>query len=99
MTTTTRLTVILEQADSGRWVAEVPELAGVFVAAGDRDLALRRVKALALETLADLAELGEDIADSIHFAPDPRSRLDGPTARAALAIAHRRPATSRARGE
>lgn len=98
--TTTRLTILLDRAESGRWVAEVPELAGVFVAAGTRDLALRQVKALALETLADLAVLGDaDIADSIHFAPDSRSHIDGPTARAALAIAPRRPPTGPVRGE
>jgi predicted RNase H-like HicB family nuclease len=90
---TLRLTVVVDQVASGRWVAEVPELAGVFVAAGTADLALRRAKALALETLADLAELGDaDIADAIHFVPPARAaRIDGPTACAALALDHRPP--------
>ena len=96
MMTTLKLTIVLDQARSGRWVAEVPELAGVFAAAGTPDLALRRAKALALETLADLAELGDiEIADAIHFVPPARSaRVDGPTARAALALAHRPPSRS-----
>ena len=46
----------------------MPQLPGVLVYGDTRDVVLRRAKALALETIAGLAELGEaDIDDAIHF--------------------------------
>ena len=63
-----RLTIRLDREQDGRWIAEVPELPGVLALAHTRDTALRQAKALALETIADLAALGDsDIADAIHF--------------------------------
>jgi predicted RNase H-like HicB family nuclease len=66
--TTLKLTIRLDREQDGRWIAEVPELPGVLALAHTRDTALRQAKALALETIADLAALGDaDIADAIHF--------------------------------
>lgn len=52
---------------SSRWPAT--RARWVLAALADtREVALRRAKALALETIAGLAELGEaDIDDTIHF--------------------------------
>ena len=66
--TTLKLTIRLDREPDGRWLAEVPELPGVLALAHTRDTALRHAKALALETIADLASVGDsDIADAIHF--------------------------------
>ena len=73
--TTLKLTIRLDLEQDGRWIAEVPELPGVLALADTRDTALRQAKALALETIADLAALGDsDIADAIHFDATPTAR-------------------------
>jgi len=73
--TTLKLTIRLDREQDGRWIAEVPALPGVLALAHTRDTALRHAKALALETLADLAALGDaDIADAIHFDATPTVR-------------------------
>jgi len=46
----------LEQEDDGRWIAEIPKLAGVMVYGGSQAEALTRVQALALRVLADRLE-------------------------------------------
>jgi predicted RNase H-like HicB family nuclease len=53
------LRIELEQEDDGRWLAEVPDLAGVIVYAATPEEAKARVAALALRTLADRLEHGE----------------------------------------
>ncbi len=55
------LTVELEQEEDGRWLAEVPALAGVLVYAQTRQEAIARAKALALRVLADRLEHGEQV--------------------------------------
>ena len=73
--TTLKLTIRLDREQDGRWIAEVPELPGVLALAHTRDTALRQAKAFALETIADLAALGDsDIADAIHFDATPTGR-------------------------
>ncbi len=53
----------IEQEDDGRWIAEVSDLPGVMVYAEDREQAIAKVEALALRTIADRLEHGEDIPD------------------------------------
>lgn len=66
--TTRRLTVTFDREEDGRWIAEVPELPGVLTYGDTREAALQRAKALALETLAGLAERGDaSIDDVIRF--------------------------------
>ena len=73
--TTLRLTIRLEREPDGRWIAEVAALPGVLAVARTRDSALRQAKAFALETIADLATIGDaDIADTIHFDAAPTVR-------------------------
>ena len=47
-------TIEIEREDDGRWLAEVPALAGVMAYGQDRDEAVARVQALAL-AIADWA--------------------------------------------
>jgi len=67
------LTVEFEREADGRWIAEVPELAGVLVYGSTREDALARAQALALRVLADRIEHGEaDAAEllSVSFSPN-----------------------------
>ena len=50
---TPKIFIEIEREDDGRWIAEVPALAGVMVYADTREEALARVEALALRVLAD----------------------------------------------
>jgi Uncharacterised protein family (UPF0150). len=63
------LTIEVEREDDGRWIAEIPDLAGVLAYGESRDQAVARVKALALRVLADRlehAEAGPDLV-SVSF--------------------------------
>jgi predicted RNase H-like HicB family nuclease len=53
------LTVTLDREQDGRWIAEVPELAGALVYGETEDDAITKVKALCLRVLADRLEHGE----------------------------------------
>lgn len=53
------LTLELEQEADGRWIAEIPDLAGVVAYGNSRDEATARVEALALRVLADRLKHGE----------------------------------------
>jgi predicted RNase H-like HicB family nuclease len=52
-------TVVLEEETDGRWIAEVPELAGTLVYGASPQEATAKVKVLALSVLADRLEHGE----------------------------------------
>ena len=54
-----KLTLETEQEDDGRWIAEVPELAGVLAYGSTREEAMSRAEVLALRVLADQLEQGE----------------------------------------
>ncbi|HVC98591.1 MAG TPA: type II toxin-antitoxin system HicB family antitoxin [Pirellulales bacterium] len=54
------LTIEIEQETDGRWLAEVPELAGVLSYGQSRQEAVERVQALALRVVADRIE-GDDL--------------------------------------
>jgi len=54
-----KLQIELEREADGRWIAEVPDLAGVMVYGQTRDEALARVQALALRVIAERLEHGE----------------------------------------
>ena len=63
------LTVETEREEDGRWIAEVPDLAGVLAYGQSRDEAIARAQALALRVLADRlehAEAGPDLV-SVTF--------------------------------
>lgn len=63
------LTVETEREEDGRWIAEVPDLAGVLAYGDTRDQAIARAEALALRVIADRlehAEAGPDLV-SVSF--------------------------------
>lgn len=53
--------VQVEREEDGRMLASVPELPGVMAYAATAEEAVRRVKAIALQVLADMIESGEDV--------------------------------------
>lgn len=57
------LRIELEQEDDGRWIAEIPGLAGVMAYGSAPEEAKAKVTALALRTLADRLEHGESIPE------------------------------------
>ena len=55
------LQIEIEQEVDGRWIAEIPALPGVLAYGGSREEAIAKVEALALRSLADRIENGEEI--------------------------------------
>ena len=54
-----KLLIELDREEDGRWIAEVPELAGVLAYGQTREDALAPVQALALRVIAERLEHGE----------------------------------------
>lgn len=54
-----KLTIETEQEDDGRWIAEVPELAGILAYGATQDEATAKAEVLALRVLAEQLEHGE----------------------------------------
>ena len=57
------LTIEIEREDDGRFIAEVPDLAGVLAYGETQERAVARAQALALRVLADRLEHGEPAPD------------------------------------
>ena len=53
--------VEIEREDDGRILASVPDLPGEMAYGGTEDAAIRKVKSIALQVLADMIESGEDV--------------------------------------
>ena len=53
--------VEVEREEDGRMLASVPELPGVMAYGATEEEAIRKVKAIALQVLADMIESGEDV--------------------------------------
>jgi predicted RNase H-like HicB family nuclease len=56
----------LDREDDGRWLAEVPALAGVMCCGANRDDAVARVQALALRVIAERLEHREAPAEFLN---------------------------------
>jgi len=56
----------LEREEDGRLLATVPELPGVMAYGKTEEEAIRKVKAVALQILADMIESGEDVPESLR---------------------------------
>jgi predicted RNase H-like HicB family nuclease len=54
----------LEREEDGRILASVPDLPGVMAYGANEEDAVRKVKAIALQVLADRIESGEDVPGS-----------------------------------
>ena len=57
------MTIETELETDGRWLAEVMEVAGALAYGPTREVAIARAKALALRTIAERLENGEDIPE------------------------------------
>jgi len=57
--------VEIEVEEDGRFLASVPDLPGVMAYGSSQAEAIRRVKAIALQVLADMIESGEEVPGSI----------------------------------
>jgi predicted RNase H-like HicB family nuclease len=57
------LRIEFEREEDGRWIAEIASLPGVMAYGASRDEARGKVEALALRTLADRIEHGEDVPE------------------------------------
>jgi len=57
--------VELEREEDGRFLASVPELPGVMAYGDGEEEAVRKVKSIALQVLADMVESGEDVPESL----------------------------------
>lgn len=53
--------VEIEREEDGRMLASVPDLPGVMAYGATADEAVRKVKAIALQVLADMIESGEEV--------------------------------------
>jgi predicted RNase H-like HicB family nuclease len=53
--------VEIDREDDGRILASVPDLPGVMAYGGTEEEAVRKVKSIALQVLADMIESGEDV--------------------------------------
>ena len=56
----------VEQEQDGRILAAVPELPGVMAYGADHEEAIRKVKAIALQVLADMIDSGEEVPESLR---------------------------------
>jgi len=60
-------TIVHEQENDGRWLAEVPELPGVLAYGADAQEAMSKAEAIALRVIAERLEHGESRATAIHI--------------------------------
>jgi len=66
MVTIEPIRVEVEREEDGRILASVPELPGVMAYGTTEDEAVRKVKAIALQILADMIESGEEVPASMQ---------------------------------
>jgi predicted RNase H-like HicB family nuclease len=57
--------VEIEREEDGRILASVPDLPGVMAYGAAEDEAVRKVKSIALQVLADMIESGEDVPEPL----------------------------------
>jgi predicted RNase H-like HicB family nuclease len=63
-----KLTIETDREDDGRWIAEVPELAGVLAYGVTQEEAMAKAEALALRVLAEQLDHGEAKPIELSFA-------------------------------
>ena len=61
------LKVETEQETDGRWIAEIPDLAGVLVYGATRERAIAKAEALALRVIAERLENQEEVPDIVNL--------------------------------
>ena len=58
--------VEVEREEDGRFLASVPDLPGVMAYGTVEEEAVRKVKAIALQVLADMIESGEEVPEPLR---------------------------------
>ncbi|MEO7859176.1 MAG: type II toxin-antitoxin system HicB family antitoxin [Nitrospirales bacterium] len=58
--------VKVEREDDGRILASVPDLPGVMAYGSVEEEAVRKVKSIALQVLADMIESGEEVPEPLR---------------------------------
>jgi predicted RNase H-like HicB family nuclease len=66
MQDSTGLHIEIETEEDGRILASVPELSGAMAYGDTEEQAVRKVKAIALQILADMIESGEEVPASLN---------------------------------
>jgi predicted RNase H-like HicB family nuclease len=61
------LRVEVEPEDDGRILAAIPALPGVMAYGATEDEAVRKVKAIALQVLAEMIESGEEVPEPLKL--------------------------------
>ena len=61
------LRIEIEIEEDGRFLASVPDLPGVMAYDATREGAARKVKAIALQILAEMIESGEEVPTPMQF--------------------------------
>ena len=59
------LRVQVEREEDGRFLASVPDLPGVMAYGELEDAAVRKVKTIALQVLADMIESGDEVPEPL----------------------------------
>lgn len=74
------LAINIDCEDDGRLPASMAEPPGVMAYGETEEKAIRKVKAVALQILADMIESGEEVPESLKvlFAREPLARSKGP---------------------
>jgi predicted RNase H-like HicB family nuclease len=57
--------VAVEREEDGRILASVPDLPGVMAYGASQEEAVRKVKSIALQVLADMIESGEEVPEPL----------------------------------
>jgi predicted RNase H-like HicB family nuclease len=57
------MNIEIEREEDGRWIAEIPDLAGVMTYGQSREEAISKVKALALRVLADRRQVSSVLGE------------------------------------
>jgi len=60
------ISVEIEREEDGRILASVPDLPGVMAYGASEAEAVRKVKAIALQVLADMIENGEEVPEPLR---------------------------------
>jgi predicted RNase H-like HicB family nuclease len=60
------LSLVVEREEDGRWIAEVPELAGVLVYGATQSEAMAKAEVMALRVLAERIEHSESGPQPAH---------------------------------
>ena len=66
MVTIEPIRVEVEREDDGRILASVPDLPGVMAYGKVEEEAIRKVKSIALQVLADMIESGEEVPEPLR---------------------------------